>query len=90
MPLGSLCGDFAFPLAPFWEPWASFGHHFGIPVAALDTLGPSFGSFWGHTLREDPPGGPKVNFLIDVCSGMGGLEFIRGIRGIRGIPGNGP
>ena len=34
-------------------------------------------------------GGPKVDFSIDVCSGIGGQEFIRGFPGFRGFPGSG-
>ena len=34
-------------------------------------------------------GGPKVDFLIEVCSGIGGLEFSPGSPGSRGSPGNG-
>ena len=56
--------------------------------APLDRLWAPFGSVW----LWDPPGGPKVDFLIDVCSRIGGLEFSRGSPGSpgsRGSPGTG-
>ena len=41
---------------------------------------------WAHMGQMGLFEGPKVNILTDVCSGMGGQEFIRGSRGFRTIP----
>ncbi len=56
---------------------------FGVPVASFGATLSSLGSLWGDF------GVPNVDFLIDVCSGIGGLEFASGASGIRGIRGNG-
>ena len=73
------------PGGPLWDtlghPWAPFG--------------PPWGPLWlllESPCKLDVQGGPRADFLIDVCSGMAGLEFIRGSpgsRGSRGSPGNG-
>ena len=91
--LGSFCPSLVLPLALFGMPWGALG----LPLAPF---GPPWGPLWllaGKSLKIGPPGGPKVDFLIDVCSGIGGLEFIPGIPRSsaespesRGIPGSGP
>ena len=54
-------------------------------VWAHGPMGP-FGPIWAHMGQMGLFGGPKVNILTDVCSGMGGQEFIPGFRTIPYYP----
>ena len=82
------------PLGSLWLPLGSLWPSFGIPLGSLWVALGSLVAPWGppwplswKSLKIDPPGGPKVDFSIDVCSGIGCLELIRGFRGSRGFPG---
>ena len=72
--IGLLLSLLGAAFGPVWEalepPWARLG-----------SLWAAVGShvvLFGKSLKIDPPGGPEVDFLIDVSSGMLGQEFIRG------------
>ena len=72
--LGSLWGDFGAPFPPLGVTLGSLG----LPWAPF---GPPWGPSWllfGKCLKLTPQGGPKADFSIDVCSGIAGLELIRG------------
>ena len=82
---GVLWADFGLPLALFGMPWGALG----LPLAPF---GPPWGPLWllaRKSLKIGRPGSPKVDFSIDVCSGIGGQEFIRGSRGSPGPRGSG-
>ena len=81
-PFGSLWAALGSPVAPFgpfWDalgrPWAPFGSLWaalGSPVAPSRKILENWASM----------GGPKVDFSMPLCSGIGGQELIRGIPGI--------
>ena len=82
-PLGSFCPSLVLPLVLFGLLWGAFGLSlapFGSPWGPLWAL---FRKSWKVPLQR----GPKVDFSIDVRSGIIGQELIPGIRGIPGIPG---
>ena len=82
--LGSFCPSLVLPLALFGMPWGALG-------LSLALFGPRWGPLWllsGRSLKIDPPGGPKADFLIDVRSGIVGTEFARRSRRSRGSRGS--
>ena len=76
LPLGAL----SLPWAVIWVPFGCLGAPWGIQWDSLDR---PLENPWKLAVWR----GPKVDFLIDVRSGIIGLEFIRGIPGIPGIRG---
>ena len=92
VPVASSGATLGFLLGDFGISCALLGVTLGSLRMPLATVRPPWVPSWFlFEIIEKLPlqGGPKVALLIDVCSGIGGSEFIRGILGIRGIPGNG-
>ena len=89
-PLESLWLPLGWPWLPSGWHWAPVGVPFGSLWLPLGRLVRILGRPWAplgslvtlswKCLKIYPPGDPKVNFSIDVCSGIGGLEFARRSR----------